>query len=503
MTGKVRVEGEANFPERIQASADFTKIVINYGDKPFLKINEGGGIFKNGTLNLPDTRIELLEKGSFTVGGQGAFAGDVDFKGRGEIPLEMIHLLVPEIESATGMIRVNASLGGSLAAPQVQGEVLFDGLGMAIAGIEQDFKGVEGHIQLAPDKVEIIGLKGYLDQGRFELGGRVGLKEWAVKTLDMEFTAHQLNLAVPDMMAVSLNCDLKLSGTDEVSALKGEVVLLEGRYYKDVELDLISAATERTRKVMPSNGKDTPPFLENIGLNVAVRRREPMLVDNNLAYLEISPDVTVKGTAKNPVVAGRAQVDSGYIQFQRTEFEVKKGVIDFVNPYTIEPVIDIIGETEVRDWTITLSVSGAPDNLAFNLSSDPSEQDADILSLIAFGKTTRELRESDGGGGFAPEDILANMVSGSVEKSLEDATGLDSVEINADNTDSGSRGVNVTVGTDLSRQISVKYGVDVRNGETVYRVTTDYKLLEQLLMSGYQDTGGTFGGELKYRLEFR
>jgi len=61
----------------------------------------------------------------------------------------------------------------------------------------------------------------------------------------------------------------------------------------------------------------------------------------------------------------------------------------------------------------------------------------------------------------------------------------------------------VTVGKELSRQITVKYGVDVRNGETIQRVTTDYKILENFLMSGFQDTGGDFGGELKYRLEFR
>ena len=81
---------------------------------------------------------------------------------------------------------------------------------------------------------------------------------------------------------------------------------------------------------------------------------------------------------------------------------------------------------------------------------------------------------------------------------------MDYLGIKLDDTnDSGEQGLNVTVGKELSRQVTVKYGVDIRNGETVQRMTTDYKLLENLLMSGFQDTGGDFGGELKYRLEFR
>jgi translocation and assembly module TamB len=504
ITGRIRAEGQADNLDRVRASADFSNLAVAYSGIPFVEIKNAGATFENGMLNLSSTRIELLEKGSFTVRGQGSLGGEVDFKGQGEIPLEIINPLVREIESATGLIRVNASLGGTLAEPKVSGEILFDKVGMALAGIEQDFKGVEGRIKLSQDKIEILGFKGYLDKGRFDLGGSLGLNQWAVKTIDLALNAHQLNLEIPDTMDLSLNCGVKFSGTDAASALTGEVVLLSGRYYKDVELDLLSAATQRTRKEALVNEDKPSDFLKNIGLNVNILRREPLLVDNNLAYLEISPDLTIKGTAAVPLLAGRAQVDSGRIFFQRSEFEVKKGVIDFLNPYAIEPMVDIEGESEIRDWTISLAVSGTPDNLAFSFSSNPSEQDGDILSLIAFGKTTRELRAADGGGRGASEGFLAGMVAGTLEKNLKDSTGLDHIEINTDDADNtGSQGVNVTVGTDLSREITVKYGVDVRNGETVHRVTTDYKLLEQLLMSGYQDTGGNFGGELKYRLEFR
>jgi translocation and assembly module TamB len=504
ITGRVRAEGRADQLEQVRASADLSEIRVAFDDKPFIRVKDVDLVLENSQYHLSSTRIDLLEKGSLRVKGDGNFKGGLDFEILGDIPLEVINPLVEEIESATGLIEMSASINGTIEAPRVQGDFHFKGLGMGVDGLEQNFKNVDGHIKLLPDQIEIIGLKGYLDQGRFDLGGSVGLKKWAAKKIDLKFTAHQLNLDIPDVIELSLNCDLSFAGTDQASELKGEIALLEGRYYKDVELDLLAAATRKTREVAPLREKSLPLFLQTIGLNVYISRREALLVDNNMAYLAVSPDLTIKGTAAAPLLAGRAQVDSGYITFQRVEFEVKKGVIDFINPYKIEPTIDIEGETEIRDWTITLIVSGTPDNLAFKFSSSPSEQHGDILSLIAFGKTTRELRGADNGGGFATGEILASMVADSLGKGLKESTGLDYLEINTTGKDaSGSGGVDVTVGKELSRQISVKYGVVVRNGETVQRVTTDYKFLENLLMSGYQDTDGQFGGELKYRLEFR
>jgi len=504
ITGHVRAEGRSDQPEQIRAFADFAKIAVALEGKPFVKVRDANLEFKDGQLYIPLTRIELLEKGSLTVKGRGEPGKTLDFDIKGDIPLEAVASLVKEIESATGQILLNASIKGPVEAPLVNGELVFKGLGMAVEGVEQDLKNIEGSIKLTPEKIEILGFKGYLDEGRFDIGGSVELEKWVARSFDIKFNAHQLSLDIPDLMDLSINCDLGLAGSDQASKLKGEIVLLEGRYYKDVELDLIAAATRKTRKIKPVKENSLPDFLKTIALKVDISRREPLLVDNNLAYLEISPDLTIQGTAAMPVLAGRAMVDSGRINFQRTEFEVKKGVIDFVNPYKIDPLIDIEGEIQIRSWIITLAVSGTPDNLEIKFSSSPPEQHGDILSLIAFGKTNRELRSADGGGRFSPEGIFADMMADSLEKSLKDASGMDYLEIDtSDKDNTGSRGVNVTVGTDLSRQISVKYGVDVRNGETVQRVTTIYKLLENLLMSGYQDTGGKFGGELKYRLEFR
>ncbi|MFP4571584.1 MAG: translocation/assembly module TamB domain-containing protein, partial [Desulfobacterales bacterium] len=73
---------------------------------------------------------------------------------------------------------------------------------------------------------------------------------------------------------------------------------------------------------------------------------------------------------------------------------------------------------------------------------------------------------------------------------------------NGDGTESDN-GVRVTVGKELSRRLTVKYGVERKSGEMVRQTTGIYRLLENLTANAYHDNEGSFGGEMRYRLEFR
>jgi translocation and assembly module TamB len=63
--------------------------------------------------------------------------------------------------------------------------------------------------------------------------------------------------------------------------------------------------------------------------------------------------------------------------------------------------------------------------------------------------------------------------------------------------------VKVTIGKELSRRLTVKDSVESRDGEITHRAIAEYKLLENFLARGFQDSRGVYGGELQFRLEFR
>lgn len=494
-------QGPLAQPEQITASARISQLNLSRSGQMLVRVKDAEAQLAGGRFSLSETRAELLAGGHLTAKGTGALDGNLDVDIQGRIPLTVATPLVDAIRDASGDIRLAASVTGSMAAPQFQADISFDDLGLGIDPLAEELHGISGRIRVTPAAVEIESITGKLGDGSLEIGGRADMAEGGPPSWDLVFSGNQLALDLPDLMEMSLNSRLTFKGTPDASEVAGEVVLLEGRYYRDVELDLMNLATKRTRQTAPAKETTGPSFLNTVGLNIYVGRRDPFLVDNNMAYLTVSPDLTVRGTAQAPVLSGRTLVESGTITFQQAEFEVTKGVIDFINPYRIEPEIDVAAETDIRTWKVYLTATGTPEDLSLSLTSDPTETQADILSLIAMGKTSRELGGSSGVSGAG---VAAGLLADPVAKNLKQATGLDKVEIEMDeDEDTGEQGVKVSLGADLSRQMSVAYGVDIRDGETVQKVTTYYKLLEHLLMSGFQDTGGRFGGELKYRLEFR
>ena len=174
-------------------------------------------------------------------------------------------------------------------------------------------------------------------------------------------------------MDIILNTELTLKGKEDKYQASGEIIILEGAYFRDVDLNLLSLVPRRSRSKEPVAAEADREFLKNISFDIAIGYRNPFIVENNLSLLELKPDLRIKGTPDHLIMSGRASVEpGGTIKFQEKEFEVTRGIIDFLNPYRIEPTIDLESNTTVREWTIFLNVSGTPDNLSFTLRSDPA-----------------------------------------------------------------------------------------------------------------------------------
>ncbi|WP_373501045.1 translocation/assembly module TamB domain-containing protein, partial [Desulfococcus sp.] len=513
--GTVTADGRSDAPEKIRIAADLRNLTLLSEGREFLTSPRIFARMENRAFSVADTEIRLLKEGRITLGGQGNLAGTISMTVDGRIPFSVIHPFLGDEIEAGGMIIVNAGLGGTFEQPEISGAVILDRLGVNLPGLSQRLHDVTGRIAMSSKALVLEKIDGRVDGGSFTLGGRVDLENFKPVRMDLQAAARKLPIEVPDTLSLVIDSALSLNGTVEKSLLKGEIVLLEGRYFKDVELRPIRGITRKTREVAPEPAGGSVPFLANMDLGIVIQRREPFEVENNLADMRLSPDLRVVGTAERPVISGRAGVDEGVItyqaiRFQRaelgfrtTEFEIRKGVVDFLNPYRTEPTIDIESEASVRDWTITLKVSGTPDNLNFKLSSVPSEEDADILSLLLVGKTLKEMRQDDASG-LSARQMLGDILAGSVSSGVKDATGLDIVELEyTEAADPDERDdVKVTLGKELSRRITVKYGAELKNGETVQKVISEYKILEALLVSAFQDTAGNFGGALTYRVEF-
>ena len=70
-----------------------------------------------------------------------------------------------------------------------------------------------------------------------------------------------------------------------------------------------------------------------------------MRVENNIARIVSSADLTLAGTYDRPLLFGHATIERGELFFEGNRYLVTRGSIDFANPTKIEPFFDIEAET--------------------------------------------------------------------------------------------------------------------------------------------------------------
>ncbi len=505
LQGRVTIKGNVKTPEHMTAAADLSEVMLRLENRQLLYAERLQASFQEGRLVIPGIHLILVEQGYIDLHGEYSLDNGANLWADGSVPLGVLRIFSADApDDLEGELKVTAGLQGPALQPDFRAEIGFSDLTFTIPELMQKMQIVSGRIKITPGQVVLENLTGRLDTGELQVSGDMELAQWRPARFAFRAKGYALPLTLPEVLEALVNAELEFKGTPESSLLSGEIVLLEGQYIKDVDLNLLEIVNPSVRAEKPAEPLGLP-LLENISFDIALRHRNPFMIANNLALLALKPDLRLYGSLARPLLSGRAEVESGTITYQKREFEVHKGLLDFINPYKIEPEIMVKSSAHVRDWTIYLDVSGTKENLKYSLRSEPSEQQADILSLMVFGKTTRELMERDSDQTAQPSQILADYISKELQDTVKDTAGLDSlaVEYQARQSRKDPEKVKVTMGKELSRRVTLKYGVETDKGKFVQSTTAEYRFLERLLMSITQNSKGEYGGEVSYRIEFR
>ncbi len=503
--GNIEASGRIGDPDSITVDAELTDLTISDGDRDLLSASGIRTGLRDGELILPRTGFEVLGEGRLDLEGRGDLEGNIDISLRGTVPAAGISPFWDHEDELDGILRIDMKLEGPAGNPSVSGNLDLEKISFYLPGIAQKLENVSGRLVMDSSLIRTDAIRGNIEGGNFTLSGSVRTAGFRPSMYDLRMTTSSLPLELRGRMSLLMDSTFSLRGPFGRPELDGRIILLNGVYYKDVELSLLEALSDRDRDVSPESFTGRLSYLNNVKLDILVRSRRSIRVENNLAMMNLAPDLRIRGTLGNPVITGRASIEDGVITYRRTRFRIQTGVVDFINPYRTEPTIDIEGETEVRDWLISLNVNGTLDNLDFRLTSDSSASQADLLSLLLLGRTMDEMRISGAGSGRYAGQLIGGLLAGAVGSGLRESTGLDIVELDfgGGSGSQGSEDIELTLGKELSRRLTLKYGAEFKRGDSVQKVTSEYKMLEDLILSLFQDTEGNLGGAITYKLEFR
>jgi translocation and assembly module TamB len=214
-----------------------------------------------------------------------------------------------------------------------------------------------------------------------------------------------------------LDSNIAFTGTSQASMLNGRVLIDSLSFTPDFDLAKFSDQF--------GSAPSQPGFADTIKLAVGVQSTGQLSATSSQASVEGDVNLKVIGTAANPVVIGRTNLTSGELFYRNVRYQLQRGIISFDNPNETEPVMNVSVTTTVEQYNLTLTLRGPFDKLTTSYVSDPPLATADIINLIAQGKTTQEANAAS----QSTDSMIASQAAGQFSSSVQKLAGISSLQI--------------------------------------------------------------------------
>jgi translocation and assembly module TamB len=302
---------------------------------------------------------------------------------------------------------------------------------------------------------------------------------------DMGLAANNIRLLYPQGMRESFDANLRLAGSLENSTLAGSVSLADLSFTPAFDLTSFIGQFSGGVASPPSQG-----FAQNLGLNIALRSTSNVNLVSRELSIGGSANLQVRGTAAEPVILGRVDLNDGDIILNGNRFVLTGGTVQFINPSETQPVVNLTLNTSIQQYSIDLRFNGPVDQLATQYSSDPALPSADIINLLAFGTTTEAQTTSP-----SATSVVASQVSSQVTSRVSRIAGISQLSISpvlAGSSSQGPPGAVVTIQQRVTGNLFVNFSSNVASTQS-QTIQGQYKVSPKVSVSATRDPNGGFG----------
>jgi translocation and assembly module TamB len=240
-----------------------------------------------------------------------------------------------------------------------------------------------------------------------------------------------------------------------------------------------------SKQTNPSAAPPPPPLptqpstFNSLAMDVALIIHRNTWIRHPDAAVELEGNLHVNKEREGPaVVAGELRAVRGWLHYSNRQFTLKTGVLTFTGGPTIDPSLDIDAQYVVTNYTIDVVVVGTARKPTLQLKSQPDLSQADILSLLLFGKTTDVLGKNQQADLQQEATKMATGVAArQIGQAVASSMGLQSMGIEL--SDVSSTGPAVSIGHYLGENTYVSASQPIEGG-TGQRVSVQYFLLRWL-----------------------
>jgi autotransporter translocation and assembly factor TamB len=397
--------------------------------------------------------------------------------------LDFVSSLVPAIRLSRGTATIDVNVGGTFGQPNLSGGISADLSALRFADpILPPIANAIVRINFTRDRVTIDRLSASLGGGSINVGGSIGMTPLNNPVLDLRLSGRNALIVQNDMLSVRTSADLRLSGPLNAASLTGNLLVTRSGFFKDIDILPIGLpgrpAPQPAMQPLLISFPDPP--LRDWKFNVAIRTADPFRIQSNLANGRITGNLTFGGTGLEPWLDGTLYVEKLTATLPFSQLQIDSSIIYFLRDDPFMPHLELRGKSTVREYNIDVLITGPLTKPEAVFSSDPPLPQAEIVSLIATGSTTRELSSDPNVlAGRAAVLLLQKLYRSVFRRNKPPAA-----------SDTFLSRVQLDLGT-----------IDPRTGKQT--TTLSIPVSDQLVLVGGLGVGGNFRGQIKYLLRFK
>lgn len=489
-----QVQGEATFPLVSLSMAGY-----DIQNTSPLHFSCEGGVFNLSPLTLTGAETELRLSGTIKLAEPQA----VHLKLDGNANLLILNSFLGA-GATSGKLFLQTVISGPLANPRIAGLAeLREGF-LSHPSVPVSIVDARGQFKFTANQVSIESFSARTVHGPIQAEGGVFLQGLTPTRWRVNVAGSGLRLEYPAHFVSLLDVDLDFLKSEVSQLISGVVYVRAAEYTQPIAIaelilrhagEPLTAATVRGQEIV---------------LNVDVEAYQSLRVQNNLADIVASGDFTIRGTLDNPVILGRINIDEGKLVLEDNEYEITRGNIAFNNPRRTTPLLNFEAETNIREYTITVSVRGSLERLNTSFRAEPPLPTQSIISLLAVGQTHEEIFGAQGAqpqlgtlAFYGASAYLSKSVGEKLESQTSRLFGFERFSIDpflfGRERNPQAR---ITLGKQLTRNLAVTYSTYLGNERQAQIVVIEYALTDWLTAVGTRDLDGSMAIDFKLKKRF-
>ncbi|HKU16621.1 MAG TPA: translocation/assembly module TamB domain-containing protein [Steroidobacteraceae bacterium] len=405
----------------------------------------------------------------------------------------ILPLVFPEIDHAAGLLTANATVGGTLARPELNGRI-------ELANGEFD----SYRVNLALRELGVVadlentGLrfrgKARAGEGQLEADGELTWHEGASKG-DLRLRGRNLLVADLPEYRVVASPDLRFQIDGTRMNVAGDVEIPSARV-QPAQLTGAVKVSDDARYVGEHPAEREGRYIVHSEVRVAMG--DDVRVDAfGLQGRIVGAVGTTTHTGEAPIGRGELSVDEGRYEALGQKLEINRGRLLFDASPLDDPGLDIEARRRIETTEVGLNVRGTLQEPRLTFFSDPSMPQSQIVSYLLTGKTMDSMTGGDTSSVNSARDSLAMQGGGFLASQLGRRIGIEEVGVESTVNSAGEANTALVLGKFLSPRLFVSYGISLT--ESINTLKLRYTISDKWVFK--TEAGEEQSADLEYATE--